>query len=191
MNTLSKFFLAAMAIATISACSSELSEEDQATLDARLAEENKLPETLAEAIASEADLTTMNAAFGLTGLPALPEAAEGPFTQFAPTNDAFNKLGLEESNELMKPEQKDKLTNILGYHVIKGAMTTDDMAKAIKDGDGTATFTTMQGGTLKASMDGDKIVLEDANGGKSAVISDGIKSDKGLLYKLDTVLMPG
>ncbi len=190
MRIPSKLLLAAVALATISACSSERSEEDQAALEARLTEENKLPETLAEIVSHQPDLTTMNAAVGLTGLPASPKAAEGPFTAFAPTNDAFNKLGFEASTELMKPEQKEKLTNILWYHNIKGAMTTDDMVKAIKDGGGTATFTTMQGGTLKASMDGDKIVLEDATGDKATVISDGIKSDKGLLYKVDTVLMP-
>ncbi len=185
-----KLLLAAAALATVSACSPELSEEDQAALDARLTEENKLPETLAEVVAHQPDLTTMNTAVGVTGLPASPEAADGPFTAFAPTNDAFDKLGFEASAELMKPEQKEKLTNILWYHNIKGAMTTDDMIKAIKDGGGTATFTTVQGGTLKASMDGDKIVLEDATGGKATVISEGLKSGKGLLYKVDTVLMP-
>ena len=91
---------------------------------------------------------------------------------------------------LMKPESKDKLAGILKYHVIAGNFKSGDIAKMITDGKGTATIKTLNGGSLKAMMDGDKIVLTDAKGGKATVTGADMVASNGTVHVVDTVLMP-
>ena len=116
---------------------------------------------------------------------------EGPFTVFAPTNDAFAKVDADTLSELLTPEKKDDLTALLTYHVVAGKLTAADVAKAITDGGGTATLTTVQGAELKASMDGENVVLEDAVGGKSTVTMVDVEATNGVIHAIDTVVMPG
>ena len=93
----------------------------------------------------------------------------GPFTVFAPTNEAFAKLPAGTVDTLLKPENKDQLKKVLTYHVVSGKMSAKDIEKAIKDGGGKATLTTVEGGTLTATKVGGKIVLTDEKGGTSTV----------------------
>src|SRR6266487_2543464 len=110
------------------------------------------------------DHTTLVAAVKAAGLVETLEGA-GPFTVFAPTNEAFAKLPAGTVDTLVKPENKATLTSILTYHVVAGTMTSKDIAKAIKAGHGSATLTTVQGEPLTATMKMGKLMLTDAKGG--------------------------
>lgn len=114
----------------------------------------------------------------------------GPFTVFAPTNAAFEKLPAGTVDTLLKPENKDKLKGILTYHVVAGKMDAAAIADAIKKSDGKATLKTVQGEELTASMDGDKVVVTDAKGGKSIVTTADVYQSNGVIHVIDTVLMP-
>ena len=115
---------------------------------------------------------------------------KGPFTVFAPTDEAFAKLPAGTVEGLLKPENKGTLTAVLTYHVVAGTMTSTDIAAAIKAGGGTATLTTVQGGTLTGRMMGGKLVLTDAKGGKSTVTIANVMQSNGVIHVVDTVLLP-
>jgi uncharacterized surface protein with fasciclin (FAS1) repeats len=135
------------------------------------------------------DHTTLVAAVKAAGLVDTLQGP-GPFTVFAPTNAAFDKLPAGTVDTLVKPENKATLTSILTYHVVPGRMTSKDLMAAVKKGGGKATLTTVQGGTLTASMDGGKLWLTDAKGGKSEVTQADVMQSNGVIHVVDTVLMP-
>ena len=135
------------------------------------------------------DHTTLVAAVKAAGLvPTLQ--GDGPFTVFAPTNAAFDMLPAGTVDALLKPEAKDQLTGVLTYHVVAGKMSSADLMKAIKDGGGKATLTTVQGGMLTAMMSGKNIVITDASGGKSMVTIKDVNQSNGVIHVVDHVLLP-
>jgi uncharacterized surface protein with fasciclin (FAS1) repeats len=135
------------------------------------------------------DHTTLVAAVKAAGLVDTLEGP-GPFTVFAPTNEAFNKLPAGTVDTLLKPENKETLTKILTYHVVAGKMSSTYIAKAIKAGNGTATLKTVSGGTLKASFQGKNVILTDEKGGTSTVTIADVYQSNGVIHVVDTVLMP-
>ncbi|RYF53562.1 MAG: fasciclin domain-containing protein [Cytophagaceae bacterium] len=135
------------------------------------------------------DHTTLVAAVKAAGL-VETLSGPGPFTVFAPTNKAFDKLPKGTVETLVKPESKETLTKILTYHVVSGKMSAADLMKAIADGGGKATLTTVQGGTLTATQKGKKIELTDAKGGTSTVTIADVNQSNGVIHVIDTVLMP-
>ena len=135
------------------------------------------------------DHTTLVAAVKAAGL-VETLSGPGPFTVFAPTNAAFGKLPAGTVDTLVKPENKDTLSSILTYHVVAGRMTGADIAKAIKAGRGRAVLTTVNGGTLTATMMGSKLTLTDAKGGMSHVTIANVMQSNGVIHVIDTVLMP-
>ena len=135
------------------------------------------------------DHTTLVAAVKAADLVATLSSA-GPFTVFAPTNAAFDKLPAGTVETLVKPENKALLTTILTYHVVSGKFSSRDIRKMIKEGDGKATFKTVQGGTLTASMMGKRIMLTDAKGGTSMITIKNVNQSNGVIHVIDTVLMP-
>jgi len=135
------------------------------------------------------DHTTLVAAVKAAGLVETLKSA-GPFTVFAPTNAAFDKLPAGTVNNLVKPENKATLTKILTYHVVAGKMDSKAIAKAIKAGGGKAELTTVEGGKLWAWMEGKKLVLKDEKGGMSTVTIADIYQKNGVIHVVDTVLMP-
>ena len=136
------------------------------------------------------DHTTLVAAVKAAGLVETLQSA-GPFTVFAPTNEAFNKLPAGTVETLVKPENKATLTKILTYHVVAGRMTSKDLMKAIKGGKGTATLKTVSGGTLTAMMKGVKTIeLKDEKGGVSTVTIADVMQSNGVIHVVNTVLMP-
>jgi uncharacterized surface protein with fasciclin (FAS1) repeats len=135
------------------------------------------------------DHTTLVAAVKAAGLVDTLESA-GPFTVFAPTNEAFDKLPAGTVDTLLKPENKDQLKKILTYHVVAGKMSAKDIEKAIKAGNGTATLTTVEGGKLTAMKKDGKIVLTDEKGGTSTVTIANVYQSNGVIHVVDTVLMP-
>jgi uncharacterized surface protein with fasciclin (FAS1) repeats len=114
----------------------------------------------------------------------------GPFTVFAPTDDAFGKLPAGTVETLVKPENKQKLSSILTYHVVSGKMSAADLKKAIKDGKGKATLKTVNGEDLTAMISGGKLKLKDAKGGEAEVSQADVFQSNGVIHVIDTVLMP-
>lgn len=117
-------------------------------------------------------------------------SSKGPFTVFAPTNDAFAKLPKGTVESLLKPENKSKLQAILTYHVVAGNLDSKAVVAAIKSGNGKATLTTVQGSQLTASLEGKNVVLTDANGNKSTIIAVDIMSSNGVIHVIDSVILP-
>ena len=114
----------------------------------------------------------------------------GPFTVFAPTNEAFNKLPAGTVDTLVKPENKATLTGILTYHVIAGNYSAADLKKLIKDGKGSAQLKTVQGEPLTFTKKGKKLIVTDAKGGKSAITIADVNQSNGVIHVVDSVLMP-
>jgi uncharacterized surface protein with fasciclin (FAS1) repeats len=136
-----------------------------------------------------ADHTTLVAAVKAAGLVDTLKGA-GPFTVFAPTNEAFAKLPAGTVDTLLKPENKDALVKILTYHVVPGRLTTASVEKQIRDGGGKAELKTVSGGTLTASMQDGKLMLRDEKGGMSTVTIPNVMQSNGVIQVVDTVLMP-
>ena len=114
----------------------------------------------------------------------------GPFTVFAPTDDAFAKLPAGTVDTLVKPENKATLDKILTYHVVAGRISSKQLATMIKKGGGKTTLKTVQGEDLTASMMGDKIMLTDAKGGMCTITTADVFQSNGVIHVVDTVLMP-
>ncbi|RZK36015.1 MAG: fasciclin domain-containing protein [Pedobacter sp.] len=135
------------------------------------------------------DHTTLVAAVKAAGLVETLKG-KGPFTVFAPTNAAFDKLPKGTVDNLVKPANKATLTKILTYHVVAGKMDSKAIAAAIKKGNGKAELVTVQGGKLWAWMEGKKLVLKDEKGGMSTVTIADVNQKNGVIHVVDTVLMP-
>ncbi|HSC37635.1 MAG TPA: fasciclin domain-containing protein [Chitinophagaceae bacterium] len=135
------------------------------------------------------DHTTLVAAVKAAGLVETLQGA-GPFTVFAPTNEAFNMLPKGTVETLLKPENKAMLTKILTYHVIAGRLDSKALAEKIKAGNGTAELQTVSGGKLWAMMKGPKIVLKDEKGGMSIVTIKNVYQSNGVIHVVDHVVLP-
>ncbi|MFZ0200097.1 MAG: fasciclin domain-containing protein [Candidatus Sulfotelmatobacter sp.] len=135
------------------------------------------------------DHTTLVAAVKTAGLVDTLEGP-GPFTVFAPTNEAFAKLPTGTVDNLLKPENKDELAKILTYHVVAGRLTSNDLRKMIKEDHGTAELSTVEGGKLEAMMQGREIVLKDEKGGTATVTIPNVMQSNGVIHVIDSVLLP-
>ena len=139
---------------------------------------------------NSADHTTLVAAVKAAGLVETLEGP-GPFTVFAPTNEAFAKLPAGTVDTLLKPENKTMLTKVLTYHVVSGRWSASDLKQQIKAGNGTAELTTVEGGKLWASVqDGTHIMLKDEKGGTALVTIPNAFQSNGVIHVIDTVVMP-
>ena len=134
------------------------------------------------------DHTTLVAAVKAAGLVETLKGA-GPFTVFAPTNEAFDKLPKGTVDTLLKPESKEALKKVLTYHVVAGKMDAAAIVKAIEEGKGKATLKTVEGGSLTASMEGKDVIVTDEKGGKSKVTIADVMQSNGVIHVVDTVLM--
>jgi uncharacterized surface protein with fasciclin (FAS1) repeats len=138
---------------------------------------------------NSADHTTLVAAVKAAGLVDTLKGP-GPFTVFAPTNEAFAKLPAGTVDTLLKPENKDMLVKILTYHVVAGRLSAAELKKEIRAGNGQATLKTVSGGTLTAMMQGSNIVLKDEKGGMSTVTIPNVFQSNGVIHVVDTVVIP-
>jgi len=118
-------------------------------------------------------------------------SGDGPFTVFAPTNDAFNKLPKGTVESLLEPANKKKLTSILTYHVVAGKYEASAVINAIKKNDGKFNVKTVQGGTITLSLDGGNVILTDAKGNTSTVVIPDVAASNGVIHAIDAVVMPG
>lgn len=145
---------------------------------------------IVENAVNSADHTTLVAAVKAAGLVETLEGP-GPFTVFAPTNEAFNKLPAGTVDTLLKPENKAILTRILTYHVVAGRWSASDLMKKIKEGNGRAELTTVEGGKLWVMLhDGKHIMLKDEKGGTALVTIANVFQSNGVIHVIDTVVMP-
>jgi len=165
------------------ACSSSTDSATSATTaapatTAAAATTNK---TCVEIAASNPDFSTVVTAVNAAGL-GETLSGTGPFTIFAPTNEAFAKLPAGTVQTLIQPASKDALTKILTYHVVSGEV----MAKDVKPG----AVTTVEGGTFTVATTGGKVTITDAKGGTANVTATDIQCSNGVIHVIDTVLMP-
>ncbi len=135
------------------------------------------------------DHTTLVAAVKAAGLAGTLQG-DGPFTIFAPTNAAFEKLPDGTVAALLKPEAKSTLTDILTYHVVSGKFRAKDVAKAIKKGDGEAELEMLNGDKIVAFTKGKDVYIRDEKGNEAKVIAADLKGTNGIIHVLDTVIMP-
>ena len=135
------------------------------------------------------DHTTLVAAVKAAGLVSTLES-KGPFTVFAPTNEAFDKLPAGTVDMVLKPENKATLTSILTYHVLPGRISSTDLVQWIVKGNGKYMAKTVQGEDLTFTMMGKNIYVSDMKGNKAKVTIADVNQSNGMIHVIDTVLMP-
>lgn len=135
------------------------------------------------------DHTTLVAAVKAAGLVETLESA-GPFTVFAPTNEAFDKLPKGTVETLLKPENKAKLTAVLTYHFVPGKLGSKELMAMVKEGNGKATLKTVQGENLYVTIKGNKVMITDESGNTATVTIADVNQSNGVIYVIDTVLLP-
>ena len=146
-------------------------------------------QTIVDAAASNKDFSTLVTALKAADLvDAL--SGEGPFTVFAPNNDAFAKIDSETLANLLKPENVKALTNILTYHVVSGKLMASDVANALKSGNGKVELTALNGQTVTAVSKDGKIFLEDTQGNMSEIIATDVAGSNGVIHVISSVVMP-
>jgi len=145
---------------------------------------------IVENAVNSADHTTLVAAVKAAGL-VDTLSGPGPFTVFAPTNDAFAKLPAGTVDTLLKPQNKQMLTDILTYHVVPGRVSASQLMQMIRDGGGMARLETVNGGTLTARMQGGNVVLVDARGGTATVTQADVFQSNGVIHVTNAVSLPG
>lgn len=149
----------------------------------------KTDKTIVSVAASNSNFTTLVAAVKAAGLVDVLNS-KGPFTVFAPVNDAFGKLPKGTVATLLKPENKKLLTAILTYHVVAGKFKAADVVKAIKSNGGKFVISTVQGGKLTASIKNGKVILTDVKGNVSTIVLTDVAASNGIVHAIDTVVMP-
>ncbi len=145
--------------------------------------------TIAANASAAPNLTTLVAAVKAAGLVDTLNSP-GPFTVFAPTNDAFAKLPAGTVDTLTQPDNKDQLTKILTYHVVAGTFDAKKLKHEIKKAHGSYQVKTVQGEPLTLSIDGDMVKITDAKGGTAMVTTADVYQSNGVVHVIDTVLMP-
>lgn len=181
----------------LASCGQEKKESnatDETYADSKM--EVKTPEVMevqtpniVEVAAGNENFSTLVAAVKAGGL-ATTLSGPGPFTVFAPTNDAFNKLPAGTVDNLLMAENKATLTDILTYHVVSGKYMAGDVVKAIKANNGKFTTNTVMGEKITLMMDGENVVIKDAKGGTSVIIMTDVAASNGVIHAIDTVIMP-
>ena len=136
------------------------------------------------------DHTTLVAAVKAAGLVDTLQSP-GPFTVFAPTNEAFAKLPAGTVDTLLKPENKKTLTNVLTYHVVAGRLSAKDLMEKIRAGNGKAMLKTVEGEELTFAEKDGRLWIWDAKGGSAQITIRNVMQSNGVIHVIDTVLLPG
>ncbi|WP_025744061.1 fasciclin domain-containing protein [Aquimarina pacifica] len=153
-----------------------------------LAVEEKIP-TISEVLSADVGFTKLFGIVTSTGYDKKFEE-KGPYTIFAPTNGALDRLPPKMLENLKKPENQEKLLSILNYHVIPGVINRQDIIKAIKEYGGSVKLKTIGGTRLTASMKGDKIYLIDERGNAGRLMNNDIEASNGIIHTTEAVMMP-
>ena len=146
-------------------------------------------QTIVEAAVSNKDFSTLVTALKAADLVGAL-SGEGPFTVFAPNNEAFSKIDPGTLGNLLKPENVKALSNILTYHVVSGKLMASDVASALKSGYGKVELTALNGQTITAISKDGKIYLEDSQGNMSEIIATDVAGSNGVIHVISSVVMP-
>jgi uncharacterized surface protein with fasciclin (FAS1) repeats len=185
MSNIKSRLLLAAAIAAIGAAGSAAAQTDPMVGGAAMYPSK----TIVQNAVNSRDHTTLVAAVKAAGLVGTLSGT-GPFTVFAPTNEAFAKLPDGTVPTLLQPDNKPTLVKVLTYHVVPGRLTTADLMSQIQAGGGKAVLTTVEGEPLTVTSDGASIMLTDAKGGMSKITIADVMQSNGVIDVVDTVLMP-
>lgn len=194
MKTLKTLITCTLALVVFTACN-ETKKDTSETV------EEQSVEVVEEVVDTTATLNIVGVAAGNDAFSTLVTAVtaaglvetlsgEGPFTVFAPTNDAFAKLPEGTVASLLTPESKDALTSILTYHVVAGKFEAAAVIEAIQANDGAFIVDTVQGGQITLSLNAGNVILTDANGNTSTVVIADVAASNGVIHAIDTVVMP-
>ncbi|MGF0537517.1 fasciclin domain-containing protein [Agrobacterium sp. ES01] len=181
-----KSTLRLLALATVLGVGSVAAHAENPMVGGAAMYENK---NIVENAVNSKDHTTLVAAVKAAGLVETLQGP-GPFTVFAPTNEAFDALPAGTVETLLKPENKDQLTKILTCHVVAADAMSPAIGKMIADDGGTHAVKTVGGCVLQAKMDGDKLTLTDETGGVATVTIADVKQSNGVIHVIDKVLLP-
>ncbi len=164
------------------------SQNDKLIAQANVAAVEEVP-TLSEIISVDVGFTRLHEMVQATGYAKKLEE-EGPYTVFAPTNGALDRLPPKMLENLKKPENQKKLTSIISYHIIPKLINKQDIIKAIKEYGGSVKLKTIAGDRLTASMKGDKIYLIDERGNAGRLMTNDIEASNGIIHTTESVMMP-
>ena len=185
--------LASAASLSIAACSNETAEpvaDDTAAMNDQMANDTADAGTIVEVAQNNPDFSTLVSAVTSANLGETLSGA-GPYTVFAPTNAAFEKVPQATRDQLMSEAGREDLAGILTYHVVQGETTAQALTQAIEGaGEGGYKLTTVNGAELTATMDGGNVVLTDAAGNSAIVTATDVDASNGVIHVIDTVLMP-
>jgi len=145
--------------------------------------------TIVDVAVGNKDFTTLVTALKAADLVSALQG-EGPFTVFAPTNDAFAKIDAKTLSSLLEAGNKEALANILTYHVVSGKLTASDVVAALKKGDGMVELKALNGQVITITQKDDKIWLKDSNGDFSEIIATDVMGSNGVIHVIGTVVMP-
>ena len=185
----SGFCLLAATLAITAGTATVAAAHDRQHSPARADHHHRAAQTLVGVASGNADFSTLVTAVQTAGLVDTLNSA-GPFTVFAPTNDAFAELPAGTVDSLLRPSQRAALSRILTYHVVPGRITAADLTTAVRVGGGSATLTTVEGGRLVATVRRGTLTLTDAAGNRIGVTAADIPASNGLIHVLDGVLTP-
>ena len=146
-------------------------------------------QTVVDAAVSNKDFSTLVTALKAADLVGAL-SGEGPFTVFAPNNEAFSKIDAGTLGNLLKPENVKALSNILTYHVVSAKLMASDVANALKSGNGKVELTALNGQTITAVSKDGKIYLEDSQGNMSEIIATDVAGSNGVIHVISSVIMP-
>ena len=185
--------LASAASLAIAACAEDTAEptaDDTVAMNDQMANDTAEAGTIVEVAQGNPDFSTLVSAVTSANL-GETLSGEGPYTVFAPTNAAFDKVPQATRDELMSDAGREDLTNILTYHVVQGETNAQALTQAIEAaGEDGYKLTTVNGAELTAMMDGENVVLVDAAGNRATVTSTDVDASNGVIHVIDTVLMP-
>lgn len=145
--------------------------------------------TIVDVAVENKDFSTLVTALAAADLVSVLQA-DGPFTVFAPTNDAFAKIDAETLGSLLEPKNKTALANILTYHVVAGKLTVKEVVAALKKGKGKVELKALNGQTITVKQKDDKIWLKDENGNTSEIVATDVMGSNGVIHVINTVVMP-
>jgi uncharacterized surface protein with fasciclin (FAS1) repeats len=163
--------------------------EKEAEMKANEAKMEMESNSVASRAMATPELSTLVSAMQAAELAEMMKTESGPFTVFAPSNDAFAKVPKTTLDNLLLPENKADLQKVLKYHVVNGKITHGQLMQSIKDNNGTYIFKTAEGAELTAMMSGEKVVLKDENGKTANVTVVDVDASNGVVHVIDAVLM--
>lgn len=200
MKTL--FSIVALSVILFTACEDnkkkeqeekERMEQMEAEREAEMQAEKERMEMESNSIAAKAmetdTLSTLVSALKAAELAETFKTSEGPYTVFAPNNAAFSEVDKATLDNLMKPENKKDLANLLKYHVVQDEVMSQDLVQLIEENDGEYTISTLEGGELKASLEGENVILTDEAGNKATVVQADVDASNGVVHIIDAVVM--